>query len=211
MISIKEQESLLTGISRKLGKRITVYAIGGTAMLFLGYKDSTLDIDLVFTREEDRKEFLEAARSLGYRDMNPEAIYGAKKNKPVMLGRIDERFDLFLKDVIDFTFSKNMEKRADKTYEFGNSLVVKIANPHDIILMKCATDRVKDKEDIREIIKNENIDWEIIIEEAREQLKLGRNGAVFEIFGTLTELKNMKVEIPKGVFDRLWSAFNQTT
>ena len=54
MISIEKQQKLLLDISRKLKSPITVYAIGGTAMMFLGFKDATLDIDIVFENEGDR-------------------------------------------------------------------------------------------------------------------------------------------------------------
>ncbi|MBI4919148.1 hypothetical protein HY837_04405, partial [archaeon] len=47
MISIEAQQKLLLAVSTNLKKKITVYAIGGTAMMFLGLKNSTLDIDLV--------------------------------------------------------------------------------------------------------------------------------------------------------------------
>ena len=53
MISIEAQQKLLLNISRRLKKPITAYAIGGTAMMFLGFKDSTLDIDIVDSMDKD--------------------------------------------------------------------------------------------------------------------------------------------------------------
>ena len=44
-----------------------------------------------------------------------------------------------------------MMKRATTTYEFDVNLLLRIADPHDLILMKCATDRLKDKEDARHL------------------------------------------------------------
>ncbi len=204
MISIRAQESLLIGISRKLPRRITVYAIGGTAMMFLGHKDSTVDIDMVFTKEKDRKDFITAAISMGYECMDSGRVYGTKDNQPIMLRRADERFDLFLNEVISFTFSADMEKRAVKTHEFGETLVLKIADPHDIILMKCATDRVKDYEDIRNIIQSTKINWDIIIGEAENQVNLGRTKSVFSMIGTLLALRKAGVEIPERVFKNIW-------
>jgi hypothetical protein len=46
MIDIQQQEAMLTAIGKILPKKIFVYAIGGTAMMFLGYKNTTKDIDL---------------------------------------------------------------------------------------------------------------------------------------------------------------------
>ena len=181
-----------------------MYAIGGTAMMFLGYKDSTVDIDIVFTEEEDRKDVITAARSMGYEFMDPGKVYGTKDNQPVMLRRADERLDLFLREIISFTFSADMEKRAVKIHEFGENLVMKIADHHDIVLMKCATDRIKDQEDIRNIIQSAKIDWDIIIREAEGQVNLGRTKSVFSMIGTLLSLRKAGVEIPERVFRNLW-------
>ena len=159
MISIDQQQKLLLNVSRRLKKKVTAYAIGGTAMMFLGFKDATLDIDLVFENKQDRDMFKEAIKSLGYQDMDGIKVYGAKMNQPEMFRLNDERFDLFINDVIDFVFSDNMQKRAEQIHQFGDTLVLRIANPHDMILMKCATDRQKDADDARRIIERTKIDW----------------------------------------------------
>ena len=169
MITIEQQQKLLLNVSRRLTRKIISYAIGGTAMMFLGFKDATLDIDLVFENEKDRAVFKEAVKSLGYLEMDAIKIYGAKRNTPEMLKLDDERFDLFVVEVIDFIFSENMRQRAEQIHQFEHNLVLKIANPHDIILMKCATDRIKDKDDARRIINSTKINWDIIIDEAKKQ------------------------------------------
>ncbi len=51
-----------------------------------------------------------------------------------------------------------MIERAKDTYEFGVNLILKIADPHDIILMKCATDKIKDKDDAKEIMNRSKVD-----------------------------------------------------
>ena len=204
MISIERQQKLLLNVSRRLKKSITVYAIGGTAMMFLGFKEATLDIDLVFEKEEDRTVFKEAVKDIGYHELDSIEIYGAKRNQPLMLRLDDERFDLFLVNVIDFIFSKQMMKRAEKTHQFNNNLILKVADPHDIILMKCATDRMKDIDDARNIIKEIDIDFKVIIEEARNQIELGRQSAAFELGEFLENLKKTGVKIPQKVLDELF-------
>ena len=206
MITIEQQQKLLLNVSRRLTRKITSYAIGGTAMMFLGFKDATLDIDLVFENEKDRAVFKEAVKSLGYLEMDAIKIYGAKRNTPEMLKLDDERFDLFVVEVIDFIFSKNMRQRAEQIHQFEHNLVLKIANPHDIILMKCATDRIKDKDDARRIINSTKINWDIIIDEAKKQMELGKDRAVFDLGFFLEELKTkMNIDIPQEVLDKLFS------
>jgi len=173
MISTNEQNNLLVEIGNKLQNETVIYAIGGTAMMFLGFKEATKDIDLVFTKDEDRKAFYNVAKSLGYKEMDPIIVYGVKDNRPIMINLGDSRLDLFLIDIIDFKFSEGMQKRAVQIHQFGKNLILKIADKHDIIVMKCATNRTRDEDDIVNIIKNSSIDWDIIIEETKTQVGLG--------------------------------------
>ena len=205
MITIDKQQKLLLNVSRRLKEKLTAYAIGGTAMMLLGFKEATLDIDIVFENEKDRDIFKSAIKSLGYQGMDALQVYGAKRNQPQMFRLNDERFDLFAVQVIDFIFSDNMHKRAEQIHQFGDNLILKIANPHDIILMKCATDRLKDKDDARNIINATKINWDILIEEANKQIGLGKERAAFDLGCFLEDLKTqMKVDIPNGILDTLF-------
>lgn len=205
MISIEQQQKLLLNASRKLKRKINAYAIGGTAMMFLGFKDSTLDIDLVFENSEDKEAFKEAIKAVGYQEIDTIKLYGTRRNQPEMLTLGDERFDLFVVRVIDFIFSKTMQERAEQTHQFNDNLIIKVANPHDLILMKCATDRVKDKDDAKNIIENTKIDWNLIVQEVKTQVELGQDKAAFELGCFLEDLKNeVGVNIPKETLDTLF-------
>ncbi len=207
MITIELQQKLFLDISSQLKKPINAYAVGGTAMMFLGLKEATLDIDLVFETESDMNGFRKAAEKLGYREINSAIIYGLKRNQPVMVSLGEIRFDLFTANVINFVFSEDMQKRAKKNaHQFGSGLIVNIADPHDIILMKCATDRLKDTDDARKIIENTTrMDWRILTEEARNQIALGKYMAALELGYFLERLKEkIGVNIPKYVLDELF-------
>jgi len=207
MINVTEQQDLLQNIAKKLKRELVVYAVGGTAMMFHGLKDATKDIDLVFNNEQDRIIFEEAAKSLGYKEFDSVIVYGAEKeHKPVMLARGDaERFDLFNYEVISFFFSENMKKRAENTIEFGGKLTLKIADVHDLILMKCATNRQKDAEDVKAIIDSQRINWKIVVEEAKHQAALGKTTAIFELGEFLEKLKEeLKANIPKETINELF-------
>ena len=209
MISIEEQNKLLLNISKKLKRKITAYAIGGTAMMFRGIKDQTLDIDMVFENKEDRESFRPAIQELGYEKTDSIKVYGLiKKNQPEMLKKEDVRFDLFLEDVIHF--SDSMKKRASQTHQFNDILTLKAADPHDILLMKCATDREKDKIDAKSIIESQEINWNTIIEEAKNQVSLGKITALLELGEFLEHLKNEKhLDIPKEALDKLYSLLGE--
>ncbi len=206
MISIERQNGLFIAIGKKLNRRINVYAVGGTAMMFLGLKEVTKDIDLVFENQKDREYFKETLKSLGYEYMDAAIVYGGKENKPEMLTLGDERFDLFVKEVVDFIFSENMQKRAKQIHQFGDNFMLKIADPQDIFLMKCATDRLKDLDDARSIVTGTKLNWDSIVDEAKNQKKLGKKHAIFELGYFLEKLENkLKIPIPKKTKAELWN------
>jgi hypothetical protein len=209
MITIQEQQLLFVDIGNKLPKKITAYAIGGTAMMFHGLKGTTLDIDLVFMNSKDRLVFNETARSLGFNEMDSRVVYKIKDNVPEMLSLGDVRLDLFLPNVITSSFSEKMQERARQIHEFGN-LIIKIADVHDIIIMKAVTGREKDDLDIVNILENSKINWEIVVEESQNQIKLGNVRALMDIGATFENIENKKgIKIPKEISDKIWKLFNK--
>lgn len=204
MTTIEEQNELFLDISRKLKKKITCYAVGGTAMMFLGLKDYTKDIDLVFENQNERQIVIQTLSELDFKKLDSRILYGKKNNQPELLKRDEERIDLFTREVISFVFSENSKKRAEKTHQFGDNLIIKIADIHDIFLMKCATDRAKDKEDVKAILKTEKISWNIILDEVANQISLGKERTALDLGYFLEELEKQGVKIPKQVLDDLF-------
>ena len=205
MINIKKQEDLFIAIGNMLRRKIIVYAIGGTAMMLRGIKDSTLDIDLVFNKREDRKEFIDSLKKLGAKESDVTLVYGLKTNTPIMIELNDARFDLFLNKIISSVFSEKMKQRAKEIHEFGKNLIIKNADVHDIIMMKSATSIIKDLEDIITIVNKNLINWDILVNEAEEQINLGNETAVISLGEKLEELSNQKtIKIPKSVLYSLW-------
>lgn len=210
MINIEEQQNLFIRIAEKLPRKIETYAIGGTAMMFLGLKENTLDVDLVFSNPEDRRIFKETAKSAGFKESSAEIIYGKRNNTPEMIVLSDVRFDLFLFKIISSNFSAGMQKRATQTHEFANNFIVRVADPSDILIMKSVTSRAKDFEDMIVIINKTKIDWNIIVEESREQVKLGNEMAIISLGEKLDKLVNRKaISVPKPVMDKIWKLFNK--
>lgn len=209
MIDIQQQEAMLIAIGKILLRKIQVYAIGGTAMMLRGIKNSTLDIDFVFDKKSDREEFMNTLRKLGAKESDATFVYGFKNSIPLMLEFYNCRFDMFMNKVISSTFSNAMKERAKQTHEFGN-LIVKVADPNDILIMKSVTSREKDLEDIVTIVNRSQIDWNVILEESREQVKFGNEAAIMGLGEKLEKLVNRKlIAVPKDVSDSLWKLFNK--
>jgi len=209
MININDQETLFNNIGRNLPDKLSSYAIGGTAMMLLGLKAETKDIDLVFDKESDRKLFIKTLEGMKFRKDEKRIIetYGLKRNTPMMLRLESDKFifDLFLNKVITSTFSERMKERAKQTHEFGRNLIIKVAEPCDIVIMKSATSRAKDMEDIISIITNTKMNWEILVKESEEQVKLGNETAINSLGEKLEKLDNQgAITLPKDVLDSLW-------
>src|SRR3989344_2281362 len=209
MIDIQQQEEMLIAIGNILSKRLQVYAIGGTAMMLRGIKNSTLDIDLVFNNRTDREEFMNALRRLGAKESDVTLVYGLKNNTPLMLKLNNFRFDMFMNKIITSTFSDAMKERAKHTHEFGN-LIVKVADPNDILIMKSATPREKDIDDIIVISNKSHIDWWIIVDEAKEQVRLGNETAILGLGEKLEKLIDQKlIAVPEEISDKIWKLFKE--
>ncbi len=206
MIKIKDQEDLFALIADYLEEDIICIAIGGTAMMFEGYKTTTKDIDLVFKDNNDRQIFIKAIERLGYSKRSLKFVYDEKKlkskDKPLMYSRGEERFDLFVKNVfgVEVNF-ENFLKRHD--YIGKKELVILTLSKEDLILFKSVTKREKDYEDIETIVKLEpNIDWNMIVDSAIKQRK-NNSWILIDLEEKLQRLKKITI-IRSSVFDKIY-------
>jgi hypothetical protein len=178
MISTKDQEDLFRLIADYIKKDITAIAIGGTAMMFLKYKTTTKDIDLVFKTKEERDIFIDAIEELGYRQKSLIGTYDERRRKskdaPVMYSRGEERFDLFLSSVFGFPLDFSLDRITQRQDFIGKKeLTIHILPGEYLILLKSVTSREKDYEDMETIVKAEKaIDWDLITDEAIRHRKV---------------------------------------
>jgi len=206
LVDINKQIELFKMIGNTLKGKTEALVIGGSAMLFYGLKKITKDIDLVFMSEGDFDDVEDVLRRSGYGEKSGIKIfkhYEVIKKKPVMLEDKGVRFDLFLKDVICFEMTESILSRIREVHEFGN-LVVRVVSPEDIILLKCATERKRDRDDAKEIIEKVGVDWNLIIQEVVNQTR--KKGYIFSVFlyDFLMDLKeDLKVDVPKEVIKKV--------
>lgn len=209
MINTKDQEQLFELISNYLEKDILCCAIGGTAMMFYGYKNTTKDIDLIFSSKSDLDIFIKSIKKLGYKRMSTIGIYPTNRqlNTPMMFTRGDERFDLFLNDVFGFKINKEIIQSFELRHDFvkNKSLIIKVLSPEFLILLKSLTQREKDFEDIETILdKKININWDLIIQQAIKQ-KDNNEWILIDLEETLQKLKS-KTFIQSKYFDLIYGA-----
>ena len=203
MIDLKKQGELLSLIGEKIKKKVECYIVGGSAMLYHGVKEETKDVDIVFDDEDSKEAFEKILRDLEFKERDIRILYFKKRNTPLLLQRGEERIDLFVKKVITFEITETMKERVEKVYEYSN-LTVKVVSPEDIILFKCATERAGDRIDASNIIKNFNVNWNVIIDEAVNQTKLESYLFPVYLYDFLEELKeDFKANIPNEVLRKI--------
>lgn len=136
MIARKDLLNWLEKIDSKLKKKITLIAVGGTAMTLLNLKESTIDVDFDVNKED----------------------YDLFKNA------IDKTFrvDIFIDGYI---FSEQLpDDYAEIAFDFKNpgfkKINLKILHPIDIILTKAARYNARDEDDIAALVKKTKIDIE---------------------------------------------------
>ena len=208
MINLNQQLELFKFIGSNIDSQVECLVIGGSAMMFYGAKELTKDIDLVFMEKLNLEKVKTILEKSGYEEKTSNIFKRyivIKKDpyKPIWIQKDDSRIDLFFKKVICFWITDNILNRIKEAHEFKN-LIIKVISPEDIILLKCATEREKDRYDALELIKKFNINWDIIIKESIEQTKLGES--IFPLFlhDFLLELKeDLKADIPTNVLKEL--------
>ena len=207
MINITGQNELFKLIGAKLEQKAECLAIGGSAMMFYGAKTETKDVDLVFIDKKPFDAVKKALFEIGFDEKkNIKVIfahYEIAKNKPIIMEGMETRFDLFLNEVISLKITPAILDRTKEVHEFSN-LIIKIISPEDIILLKCATERKKDRNDAASLIGKFDIDWEIIIKESIRQTEIGQDIFPVYLFDFLYELKeDFKIDVPKDVIKKV--------
>jgi len=208
MVNLKEQTDLFELIGKELKEKVECFVIGGSAMMFYGAKDNTKDVDLVFLDKKELEQVKKALFQAGFEEKKSlvkifRHYKDNHKYKPIIIVRNQDRFDLFLKEVICFKISNTIIERIKESHEFNN-LVIKVVSPEDIILLKSATERAKDRIDALNLIKKFDINWDIIIKESIHQTKLKKYLFPVFLFDFLYELKeDFKADIPKYIINKI--------
>jgi hypothetical protein len=143
MIDRNELVKWLRSIDKKLRRKITLIAVGGTAMTLLGLKSSTRDIDICL-KSDEKNDFEKV---------------------------LDKKFkvDIFTDGYI---FSEQLPADyAEKSKEIVKmkNIALKALNPVDIIITKAARFNARDEEDIEALSKY--VDKEELVKRFNEVLK----------------------------------------
>jgi len=208
LINIEDQNELFKLIADNIDNDLTCFAIGGTAMMFHGYKNATKDIDLVFHSKKDLEVMVKALIKLGYEEKALFGIYSKERikdpTKPRMFSSGNERIDLFNKKV----FSLELAEEFIGKFEFiGEHKIIMLTPPKEwIIALKIITNRDKDILDIEAIAEIEkNIDWNLVVDIV---IKNPTDWLLLDLEQNLQQLKK-KNFIRKETFDKIYKTFEK--
>lgn len=176
------REELLRRISvigNTLPEKIVVYMIGGCAMVLLGWKEVTKDVDWIIDSSKDMRTLINTLRIIGFEEIiSPAQEYMKLGAGAIMRDKNGFQCDLFLKKVCNaLRLSDRMKERAMLYGDFGN-LTIYLASKEDIFLFKGMTERERDLEDMLALLRT-GIDHETLIKECKKQRS---ENAVWESF-----------------------------
>jgi hypothetical protein len=154
-------ENELEEIGRRIKKPVDIYLIGGCAMSFRGLKETTKDVDIVFTQRGAYEAFCYALFGAQYFEPGPKIIdeYGHLQAAKMMENKDGFHLDLFIQTVCGkMQLSEPMMKRAE-FYRKYDSMSVYLVAKEDIFLFKslASESRTRDLDDMRSIYPN--LDW----------------------------------------------------
>ncbi len=166
---------LMDEISNRVDSAIDIYLIGGGAMMFLGCKAATKDVDLVVRGEKEYHSVRRALKDAGFKSIRPGAEY-ARLNLSDMFEREDGfRVDLFDTRVCGrLELSERMVSRTTIRHSSGNVRLLSCSGS-DILIFKSITSRDGDIDDCMQLVELNHVDWKVVLEEAVSQVAGGED------------------------------------
>ncbi|KHO49832.1 MAG: hypothetical protein QT02_C0003G0022 [archaeon GW2011_AR9] len=149
LTGLKDLENFLQLLA-DLNEELELFAMGGTAMVLRGIKESTRDIDFLTTA--NYKKINELFRLAGLREENTSQLCNTWYLQKI---RIDIFFNEF---ILGFSLPDDWKIKSEFLRTIGKVKLL-ILNWQDIIITKIARSESRDIEDCIAIIKHENINF----------------------------------------------------
>ena len=115
-----EIEELFKEIDKFVDMNLSIYIIGGAALLKRGLKIATKDIDIIVATKQEFLKLQLILKLTGFIDKLPGKEY-SNMNLSQIFQRGDFRIDLFEREVCGkFALTDEMKKRSEKVLELSN-------------------------------------------------------------------------------------------
>jgi hypothetical protein len=208
---IKQIFDAFEKMDNSLNKKISIYMIGGGVLLYNNLKQGTKDIDLIVNSKEEYNQLVKTLQKQDFKLEKPTREY-IKLNLENILIKDNYRFDIFNKIVCNTLFlSENMIKRAELIKEYNN-IKLFACSLEDILVFKSITDRDGDVDDCYSLVDNYAVNWNIVLEEIKYQVKKSGNNVWitwFEERLNLLEDRNVVIPILKDIRKLSLEYYNQ--
>lgn len=161
----------LEKVGNALASPVTLYLIGGAAMIKYGLKASTKDIDILLHTQKEIAELNRALLASGYHMIQTDKLgaeYQAMFATQILENEDGFRWDIFQDYVCrKLRLSTGMVERSKVLFETG-LLTVRLISKEDIFLLKTVTDRDDDEADLL-LLARSKVDWELVFQECMSQ------------------------------------------
>ncbi len=195
-------QALFKEISKELKETISIYFIGGNALIEHKTKNSTKDVDIVLTNEKQAAVLVGTLKRIGFTEVaEKEFQYGELEASAMLERKGDPRIDLFVRKVCDaLEFSKKMQERSKQVNQ--DKAEIHLASLEDVFLLKSVSSRDSDLIDCENILQKTTLKWKTIFDEivAQEKnLKQTQELVILDHLEALEKRMNIKIPITKKV------------
>ncbi len=175
MARVKFDEKYVSSELEKVGDAltspVTLYLIGGAAMIKYGLKAATKDIDVLLSTHEETEELIQALLKSGYHIIKTNRL-GAEYQEMLATQILENedgfRWDIFHEYVCrKLRLSTGMTERSKVLFKSG-LLMVRLISKEDVFLFKTVTEREDDEADLL-LLARSNVDWELVLRECMSQ------------------------------------------
>jgi hypothetical protein len=183
----------LAEIGNALHERTECIAVGRTSLVLQGMKPVTFVVELAFLSEDQLKHCVDSLKSLGYRFQTSERWVRFVREASI---------DLFLNRV--FFIGGYMLERASGLEADTGKLSVRLLQPQDVFLLNSLSGHPRDLDDMKTIIEKTSVDWESLLLEVKERMKIGASRRTpLSLAYSLDKLKETGAKIPSEIIEEV--------
>jgi len=164
-------EKTMEQLDEAVGRTLSIYLIGGSAMLQAGSKTATKDIDLVLREKKELDSIISALREIGFIQIETQSREELKKTAMHFQNSQGLKFDIFMKNIAGkLEFTESMRHRAVSISKLKHLEIKQLSN-EDLFLLKSVSGRDIDLDDMSKLFQS-GLDWEVVISELTVQAKV---------------------------------------
>lgn len=196
----------LEEVGNALTSPVTIYLIGGAAMIKYGLKAATKDIDVLLSTRKETAKLIQALSKSGYHIIQTNKL--GTEYQEMLATQILENDDGFRWDIFHecvcrkLRLSKGIIERSKVFFKSG-LLTTRLISKEDAFLFKTVTERDDDEADLL-LLARSKVDWELVLKECMSQSREDLRCEV-DLFDKLDKLgTSYGLETP--IYDRISQA-----